>query len=125
MRQMLDIEFAHLRVYINQVALVAVVKRGGGLMPAAPLTSSTRAQRHTLPRLVEPIPAHLLQELVGDERPFIEDIIHAAQMLLSNIEELCPDDATAGESLLRCAPSRAYVHMFTIASMLLKVRRAD
>ena len=121
MRQVLDIEFAHLRIYINQPALAAVVQR----CMSTPLTPTASRMNGggILTSLVkhEAIPAHILQKHIGEERPFVNDIVDAAQALLSTADDLRPATPTAADSRIKCAPARTYLRIFTAATMLLKV----
>lgn len=121
MRAMLDIEFGNLRIYINQTALSAVIERciEQGLSPVH--ATSSPAAGPGAAQTTQAIPVVVLVNQMGFYRPFIEDVVDAAQKVLSTVEDLCATNAPPSEGLIRFAPGRIFLRIFAIATILLKV----
>lgn len=100
MRSILNIEFAYVRVYINSVALQAVVEH---------CTRGT-SEGNTMPLSM------ILNPYEGNQEYFMEVVSAARALLQIVVEELIPDDR------LRHVPIRTYSRILAGAMFCLKVR---
>ncbi|KAH7113897.1 hypothetical protein B0J11DRAFT_511400 [Dendryphion nanum] len=118
LRQVLTIEYEYTRVYLNSLALQAVVER---------CTHNTPLQQHAQPngagntngqdgsRDGGAIPFNTLQKWYGDDRYYIKEVIDASRNVLKVVVEgLYPGD------YLRHAPVRTFFRIVSVAIILLK-----
>ncbi|KAF2453679.1 hypothetical protein BDY21DRAFT_258620, partial [Lineolata rhizophorae] len=109
MRYLLTIEFEYGRMYINSVALQAVMERcthsGADVSMANNMTTSDGA----------PIPFNTLAKMSGDCRPYIFEVIDASRQVLSVVvNRLAPGRH------LRHVPVRTYFRIVSAILILLK-----
>lgn len=123
MRHILIIEYEYSRVYLNSLALQAVVER---------CTHNTPMQAYaqpagTTPAAVPPraatykpdggaIPLSTIMKWYGNDRYYIAEVIDASRTLLRSVV----DGLYPGE-FLKHAPVRTYFRIISVAIILLKV----
>ncbi|KAF2734529.1 hypothetical protein EJ04DRAFT_543610 [Polyplosphaeria fusca] len=114
LRHVLTIEFEYTRVYLNSLALHAVVER---------CTHHTPPQSHALlngagsntSRDGGAIPFNVVSKWYGNDRPYIREIIDASRNVLNIVVEgLVPGD------FLRHTPVRTFFRIVSVAIILLK-----
>ncbi len=117
MRHILTIEFEYTRVYLNSLALQAVVERCTQHTPKQPLTHNF-IQPHTnqAPKSeTGAIPFSTLMKWYGADRPYINEVIDACRAVLRVVVSgLHPGD------YLKHAPVRTYFRIISVAIILLK-----
>ncbi|KAF2106244.1 hypothetical protein BDV96DRAFT_508227 [Lophiotrema nucula] len=114
LKHVLSIEYEYTRVYLNSLALQAVVER---------CTHNTPQQTHAQPngpssstsRDGGAIPFSTLVKWYGNDRHYIKEVIDASRnVLLTVVEGLYPGD------YLRHAPVRTFFRIVSVAIILLK-----
>ncbi|TKA65796.1 hypothetical protein B0A49_11613 [Cryomyces minteri] len=120
MRHILNIEFEYARVYLNSLALQAVVERCTNNTPGqinAQLAQGTRAVNggNDTSKTDGAIPASTLMRWYGGDRYYISEVIDACRNLLrAVVDGLYPGD------FLKHAPVRTYFRIISVAIILLK-----
>ncbi|KAF2104934.1 hypothetical protein NA57DRAFT_27337, partial [Rhizodiscina lignyota] len=116
MQHIMNIEYEYARVYLNGLALQAVIER-------CIHNSPTRVHAQLgLPHAVdtsasaekETIPASVLTKWIGNDRPYIAEIIDACRNVLRIVDKLYPED------YLKHVPVRTYFRIISIVMILLK-----
>ncbi|KAF2838173.1 hypothetical protein M501DRAFT_857119 [Patellaria atrata CBS 101060] len=116
MRQILTIEYEYCRVYLNSLALQAVVER---------CTHSTPMQSHAQPvggagglapkSDGNAIPLSTLMKVYGDDRQYVQEVIDACRSVLRVVVDgLYPDE------YLKHVPVRTAFRIISVAIILLK-----
>ncbi|KAF2011231.1 hypothetical protein BU24DRAFT_426314 [Aaosphaeria arxii CBS 175.79] len=116
LRHVLLIEFEYTRVYVNSLALQAVVER---------CTHNTPLQAHAQPhgsaaskdtsRDGGAIPFNTLQKWYGNDRHYINEVIEASRNVLRVVVE-----GLQQQNFLRHAPVRTFFRIVSVAIILLK-----
>lgn len=121
MRHILNIEYEYCRVYLNCLALQAVVERcthgSPGRMNAQLGLPISNAQPTPAEKDNQAIPATTLMKWIGNDRPYIREVIDAARNLLRIVTE----GLGAQDDILRHTPVRTYFRIISVAIILLKV----
>ena len=118
MRHILIIEYEYACMYVNSIALGAVIERCTSDTPPAHFAQPRTS--HSLPPNTpvssqRAIPASVLQKWLQGDRKYVEATIQAGQSLLGAFLRLLPDD------YLKHAPVRTYFRVTNGTIMLLKV----
>ncbi|ORY19584.1 hypothetical protein BCR34DRAFT_595522 [Clohesyomyces aquaticus] len=112
LRHVLTIEYEYTRVYLNSLALQAVVERCTHNTPRqghADINGSTSASRDGA------IPLSTLSKWYGNDRHYIDEVIDASRNVLKVVcDGLYPGD------YLRHAPVRTFFRIVSVAIILLK-----
>ena len=114
MRHVLMIEYEYSRVYINCLALQAIVERCTNNSPSRTKQASTgdNAQKPDN----KAIPFSTLIQWYGDDRNYIAEVTDGARNVLRLVVEgLYPNE------YLKHAPVRTYFRIISVAIILLKV----
>lgn len=116
MRHILNIEYEYARMYVNSIALGAVVERCTTNTPP-PLFAHPNNPRSlpTKPANTRAIPASVLQKWLQGDRKYVKETIQAGQNLLKAFLALVPG------GYLRHAPVRTYFRVTNCSIILLKV----
>lgn len=115
MRHILMIEYEYSRVYINSLALQAIVER---CTNNTPTRINKMSFEEGAPRTEsKAIPFATLMRWYGDDRKYISEVTSGARNVLRVVVEgLYPND------YLKHAPVRTYFRIISVAIILLKVR---
>lgn len=115
MRQILNIEAEYCRVYLNSLALQAVVERCTHNSPLR--TQFEQPNNNESPDTdSEVIPAATLVRWMGNDRPYIREVIDACRSVL----RIVTDNLAAGD-YLKHTPVRTYFRIISVSIILLKV----
>ena len=114
MRHVLMIEYEYSRVYINSLALQAIVER---CTNNTPTRTKQMSFEEGVPRTdSKAIPFTTLMQWYGDDRKYITEVTNGARNVLRVVVEgLYPND------YLKHAPVRTYFRIISVAIILLKV----
>ena len=122
MRHILTIEYEYLRVYINSLALQAVVERctnnasNNAYVQTTNPTASTGGTISPSPRNYGSVPFSTLINLYGGDQEYVKEVVDASRSLLQTVVGgLLPGD------YLKHAPVRTYFRIISGAMFLLKV----
>ena len=121
MGHILSIEYEYSRVYLNSLALQAVVERCTNATPvprpAYPNHSNAQNGNGNSPRAEGPaIPPTTLMKWYGDDRKYINEVIDGCRNILKIVVEgLLPNE------YLKHCPVRTYFRIIAVAVILLKV----
>jgi hypothetical protein len=121
MRHILNIEYEYLRVYINSLALQAVVERctnnasnNSYIQTTNPTSTGGTISPNT--RSYGSVPFSTLITLYGGDQEYVKEVVDASRSLLQTVVEgLLPGD------YLKHAPVRTYFRIISGAMFLLKV----
>ena len=123
MRHILNIEIEYLTVYINSLALQAVVERCanpvGNTVPQNPEGASTMTPDGLSPRTrgyASNAPYSTVPGLYGGDQEHIKEVIEASRNLLRTVV-----DGLLPEGYLQHVPVRTYFRIVSGAMFLLKV----
>src|SRR5438045_3003251 len=121
MRHILTIEYEYLRVYINSLALQAVVERcttnagNTAYIQATGSASSIGGAISPNPRSYGSVPFSTLISLYGGDQDYVKEVVDASRSLLQTVVDgLLPGD------YLKHAPVRTYFRIISGAMFLLK-----
>ncbi|KAH0558434.1 hypothetical protein GP486_004913 [Trichoglossum hirsutum] len=121
MRHILIIEYEYLRVYINSLALQAVVERctnkagNNAYIQTSNPNSSSGGAISPNPRSYGSVPFSTLINLYGGDQEYVKEVVDASRSLLQTVVEgLLPGD------YLKHAPVRTYFRIISGAMFLLK-----
>jgi hypothetical protein len=124
MGHILSIEFEYTRVYLNSLALQAVVERCTNNTPvqrhAYPNQSGLQNGNPSSPRDGPAIPPTTLIKWYGDDRKYINEVIEGCR----NVLKVVVDGLLPNEYLKHC-PVRTYFRIISVAVILLKVRHVS
>jgi hypothetical protein len=122
MRHILNIEYEYLRVYINSLALQAVVDRctnnanNNAFVQTTNPTSSSAGAISPNTRSYGSVPFSTLINLYGGDQEYVKEVVDASRSLLQTVVEgLLPG------GYLKHAPVRTYFRIISGAMFLLKV----
>jgi hypothetical protein len=121
MRHILSIEAEYVRMYINSLALQAVVERLSNNANNENINStlSTASMSPTSRSMTSNIHPSTLMSLYGGDQEFVKEVVEASRSLLSTVVEgLLPNE------YLKHCPIRTYFRIISGAMFLLKVSYA-
>lgn len=110
MRYILEIEFEYANVYLNSLALHAVVER---------CTHNFLSRNPTDKLDVKdsgPIPAATLLKWLGEDRVYIVQVVEGCRKVLRLVADALPSDGS-----LRHVPVRTFFRIISVSIILLKV----
>lgn len=122
MRHILIIEYNYNRVYLNSLALQAVVERCTNNAPAQGYAQTAQSSKGGVPNATgtgsdNAIAPSVLERWYGHDRRFVHEVILASRELLASVVEgLVPGE------YLKHAPVRTYFRIISVSMILLKVR---
>lgn len=117
MRHILKIEFEYARVYLNSLALQAIVQRSNKETPPMTNVHSVNGNVDSGAKDNKPIPlAVLAKSISAQDRHYIDVVVDACRNVLKVVnEDLYPND------LLKHVPVRTYFRIISVMMILLKV----
>lgn len=118
MRHILIIEYEYCRVYLNSLALQAVVERCASSTPPVAKAELSGHEALSLDARAtgERIPSSTVIKWRGDDQRYIKEVVDASRSVLrAVVEGLRPGD------YLRHAPVRTWFRIISVAIILLKV----
>ena len=120
MRHILAIEYEYCRVYVNTLAMQAVVERCVQNTPGRRRARNSFSSHSGPKPLATPedgnaIPFSTLARWYGGDRPYIWEVAEGSRAILRIVVEDLRDD-------LKYVPVRTYFRIISVAIILLKVR---
>lgn len=124
MRHILLIEAEYVRMYINSLALQAVVERLTNNTSQDHLNSTASASTGSMSPNSRSLSGNIhpstLMSLYGNDQEFVKEVVEASRSILTTVVEgLLPDD------YLKHCPIRTYFRIISGAMFLLKVRAGN